>query len=119
MDPKLGPLVGELGRPIEKPIFELDPKPGPDPELWFSLQQKLQLVQMLLTVFLTLASIIVLMLISPIFVLIEVIVLMFTASIPSRSLDTSKGAHVISRERTKPQKISPRALWREFMTAEI
>ena len=62
---------------------------------------------MLVTVLVTLASILVLMLIPPILVLIVVIVLMVADAIPS--LTTVKGGQVILRAIMMPQNTSDRA----------
>ena len=86
MEPNLELGVLGLDKPTEKSTLELDTRSGlvPASVLLFPRQQKLQPVHILLTEFLTLASIFVLMLISPILVLMEVMVLRL--AIPSPSL---------------------------------
>ena len=110
MEPNLELGVLGLVKPTEKSTLELDTRSGlvPASVLLFPRQQKLQPVHILLTEFLTLASIFMLMLISPMLVLMEAMVLRL--AIPSRSLKSTKGAHVTPCEITKLQKIAPRAL---------
>ena len=97
-----------MGRPMEMPTFEEEPAPTPpSPGPSFPLQQRVQVLQMVFAVLVTLASILVLMAIPPILVLIEVIVFMVVDVIPS--LTMAKGGQAIVRAIKMPQYNSERA----------
>ena len=97
-----------MGRPIETSTCEKLPVPTPPgPESSFPLQQTEHVLQMLFTVLVTLASILVLMVIPPILVLTVVMVLMVVDAMPS--LTTVKGGQVILRAIMMAQNTSERA----------